>query len=529
MARETVVQVRAGDVNRETTTNLEPCVSLKDAVAIADRWMRRSEFIRGSKRIATGLHELGVAEGDLVAILMRNDFAVLQTYLAATDLGAYAVPFNWHSKADEVRYLISDASPKVLIAHADLLAGVASVIPKQLKVIVVPTPPEAKRHYGISDEMAAVPQGRVDWSSWSTQWPPWEHPAILTRGSIVYTSGTTGHPKGVKREPMGPEQSERFSALVGRLFGRGGNVRAYVGGPLYHGMAGNFARFAAREADLLILQAHFDPEGVLAAIERERLTHLVMVPTMFVRMLKLPAATRAQYDVSSLRWVIHTGAPCPADIKRAMIEWFGPVINEVYGSTEVGPVSLVSSQEWLAHPGTVGRPLPDTIVRIFNDTRERCPPGEIGDIYVRNANVPNFSYHNLPSARAALDLDGLLATGDMGYLDAEGFLFLSDRRTDLIISGGVNIYPAEIERALIGMPGVLDCAVFGVPDAEYGRSVAAVIAVNGTVALSVSDVRGYLADKIANYKIPRTVIFDSNLPREESGKIAKAKLANRYG
>jgi long-chain acyl-CoA synthetase len=297
---------------------------------------------------------------------------------------------------------------------------------------------------------------------------------------------------------------------------------------MYHATGGNFARFASREAELLILQAHFDPEGVLAAIERERLTHLVMVPTMFVRMLKLPERIRRKYDVSSLRWALHTGAPCPAEIKRAMIDWIGPVLAEVYGSTEVGPVCFVTSEEWLSHPGTVGRPLPNTVVRILDEAGQPCAPGEVGEICARNANVPNFSYLNRPEARAALDRDGLLATGDMGWLDEDGFLFLADRRTDLIISGGANIYPAEVERVLIGMPGVLDCAVFGLPDVEYGRCVAASIALDGTVAMTPDDVRRFLAERIANYKIPRRIVFDAELPREESGKIAKAKLAARY-
>jgi long-chain acyl-CoA synthetase len=504
-------------------------LSLQNAVAIADRWMTRVDLLLGSRRAARGFHELGVREGDSIAVLMRNDFAVLQTYLAATELGAYAVPFNWHSKTDEIRYLINDANPKVLVAHSDLLVGVKGAIPVGLSVIIVPTPPEAKRHYRMADDLTEVPLGQTNWDTWCNQWEPWDQAAKFTRGTIVYTSGTTGYPKGVRREPMSPAQSERFNNLLGTLFGRSVKMRAYVGGPMYHATGGNFARFASREADLLILQPHFDPEGVLAAIEREQLTHLVMVPTMFVRMLKLPEAVRQKYDVSTLRWVLHTGAFCPPEVKRAMIEWFGPVIAEVYGSTEVGPVSLVNSEEWLSHPGTVGRPLPDTTVRVLNDAGEPCATGEIGNICARNANIPNFSYVNLPSARGELDRDGLLATGDLGHLDDDGFLYLADRRTDLIISGGVNIYPAEIERVLIGMPGVLDCAIFGIPDVEYGRSLAAVIAADGTVVLSASLVRHYLAERLANYKIPRKIVFDATMPREESGKIAKGKLAARYG
>jgi long-chain acyl-CoA synthetase len=497
-------------------------------IAIGTRQIAQDVFHRISMCVARGLHELGIAEGDSVGVLMRNDFAVIQTYLATTALGAFAIPYNWHSKPEEISYLLGDSRPKVLVAHSDLLRLAQSVIPEGLPVVVVPTPPEAKGHYRIPEYLCSAAPGELDWTSWSEKWAPWTETARLTRGTIVYTSGTTGYPKGVRREPMSPDLSSRFGKLTGMLFGRGEHMRAYVGGPLYHATGGNFSRFASREADLLMMQAHFDPRGLLEAIERERLTHLVMVPTMFVRMLKLPEDVRRRYDVSSLQWVLHTGAPCPVEIKRAMIDWFGPVITEVYGSTEAGPVSFVTSPEWLAHPGSVGKALPDTVVKVLDALRGECAPGEIGEICARNANVPNFSYLNLPDARAALDRSGLIATGDLGYFDSEGYLYLSDRRTDLVISGGVNIYPAEIERVLIGMPGILDCAVFGVLDEEYGQSLVAVVALVNQDSITPRAVRSFLADRLANYKIPRRILFDSDLPREESGKIAKGKLPARY-
>jgi long-chain acyl-CoA synthetase len=501
---------------------------LNNAVALAEREVSRADILADAKRVMRGLDALGIVESDSVALLMRNDLAVLEVYSAAADLGVYAIPLNWHLKRDEIRYLIADSRPKALIAHSDLLAGICDALPEDIHLLVVPTPMEAQLHYAVSDRLSEIPARSMIWSAWKAQLPSWEGPAKAARGSIFYTSGTTGNPKGVKREPMNAEQSAAFTALQRQLFGACENMRAYCACPLCHGTGTSFARLALREADCLLLQPHFDPVELLASIDRERITHVAVVPTAFVRLLKLPDAVRRRYDVSSLRYVLHTGAPCPPDIKHEMIRWLGPIINEVYGSTEVGPLTLCSSSDWLTRPGTVGRAMTGATIRILDALGRECKPGEQGEICGQHGAIPQFTYLNLPEARRALDRGGLVATGDIGYLDEDGYLFLSDRRDDMVISGGVNLYPAEIERVLITMPEILDCAVFGIPDREYGESLAAAIVLTSGSTLTEDTIRRYLKMRLANYKVPRVLLFDNRLPREESGKISKRKLRTRY-
>lgn len=273
----------------------------------------------------------------------------------------------------------------------------------------------------------------------------------------------------------------------------------------------------------------FDPEELLRTIERERITHLNMVPIMFSRLLKLPADVRQRYDVSSLRFVAHAAAPCPADVKRAMIDWWGPLIHEYYGSTETGNLTFCDTQEWLAHPGTVGRAIEGAEIRILDDAGKPLAPGEIGEIALRFPEVGDFTYHNDDAKRGSVDRDGFVAPGDVGYLDEDGFLFLCDRKVDMIISGGVNIYPAEIEAALADMPGVADSAVFGIPDDEYGESVCAVIQPQpGNQTPDAEAVRSFLRERVAGYKVPRRIEFADVLPREDSGKIFKRKLRAPY-
>jgi len=501
---------------------------LNNAIAIADREVSRATIFSDAKRVMRGLTALGVGDNDAVAVLMRNDFPVLEIYLAVAALGAYVIPLNWHLKPQEIEYLLADSRPKVLVAHSDLLASVREAVPGDIQLLVVPTPLEAQAHYAVSDDLPKIPARAQAWSEWKAQFAPWEPPPKSPRGSIFYTSGTTGRPKGVKRHPMDAIQSAAFNTLQRELFGASPNMRAYCACPLCHGTGTSFVRLALREADCLIVQSHFDPEHLLASIEREQVTHVVAVPTAFVRLLKLPESVRNRYDVSTLRYVVHTGAPCPPEIKKEMIGWFGPVISEVYGSTEVGPLTLCSSRDSLGRPGTVGRAMAGAIIRILDSCGQECEPGERGEICGRNSAIPEFDYMNLPGARRALDRGGLIATGDIGYLDEDGYLFLSDRRDDMVISGGVNVYPAEVERVLITMPEVVDCAVFGIPDADYGESLAAAVVRAPGATLTEGSIREYLKARLANYKVPRTVLFDDRLPREESGKISKRKLRARY-
>ncbi len=299
-------------------------------------------------------------------------------------------------------------------------------------------------------------------------------------------------------------------------------------GPMYHSAPNAYGLTLARLGGTLFLEPRFDAEGLLKLIEKERITHLHMVPIMFNRLLKLPEDVRKKYDLSSLKFVVHAAAPCPAPVKREMIEWWGPIINEYYGSTETSGVVFCTSEQWLAHPGTVGTPIPGADVRVIDDDGNTLKAGEIGEVVARSFEIADFTYHGDDAKRRASEKAGLIAPGDIGFFDADGFLYLCDRAKDMIISGGVNIYPAEIESDLHKMPGVADCAVFGVPDDEYGEAVHAVVQPQPGVELSETEVRAYLRERIAGYKVPKRVTFAADLPREDSGKIFKRKLREPF-
>jgi long-chain acyl-CoA synthetase len=273
----------------------------------------------------------------------------------------------------------------------------------------------------------------------------------------------------------------------------------------------------------------FDPEQLLALVERHRITQLQVVPTMFVRLLALPAAVRARYDLSSLAKVIHSAAPCPVNVKRQMIGWLGPIVEEYYGGTETGPVVWCDAAQWLAHPGTVGAPVDDAEIRIVGPDGAALAPGEVGTVYVRPPGWwPGFSYLGDEAKRRAMELAGFVTVGDVGRVDADGYLYLTGRAGDMVISGGVNIYPAEIEAALQDLPGVADSAVFGIPDAEFGEALAAHIEPEPGASLTEDEVRGFLRQVLAGYKVPKVVVFTAELPREETGKLFKRLLREPY-
>ncbi len=430
--------------------------------------MTAAAFAERIARAASGFAALGVRQGDCVALLLRNDFAFLEASLAAVRLGAYAVPINWHFKADEVAYVLADCGAKVLVAHADLLAAVAGADPRRREVLAVETPPEIAGAYGSAGRRRAARRDRM--GRLARRPAPWQGAPLPQASSMIYTSGTTGRPKGVRRQPLTADLEARMADYRERVYGLRPGVRTMIPGPLYHSAPNAFALRAARVASLIALMPRFDPEAFLALVEKHRIEAMFMVPTMFVRLLKLPAEVRGRYDLSSLKFVMHAAAPCPMEIKRAMIEWLGPVIHEFYGSTESGAVTVVDSHEWLERPGTVGRPMQGGEVRIYDDDGTRLGPGEVGEVYTRLEFLPEFTYHQLPDKRAEIDREGFITSGDVGYLDEAGYLFLCDRKRDMVISGGVNIYPAEIEAVLINCPGVKDCAVFGIPDGEFGEA-----------------------------------------------------------
>ena len=489
-------------------------------IIVGERIRSRAELLAQGRRAATGFAELGVHENDAVALLLRNDFAFLEATHAASVVGAYAVPLNWHASADEITYMLGDSKPKVIVVHADLLERVRHVIPAGCEILVVPG----------SDAAApvAVSDGDREWDRWLATYREWDRPPQPPRSSWIYTSGTTGRPKGVRREPATPQQAAAMRDLFRIVYGCRDGMRSYVGGPLYHASPNAFARQGLAMAEVLVLSSRFDAEELLRQIDRYRLTTLVMVPTFFVRLLKLPEEVRRKYDVSSLELVLHTGAPCPPDVKRAMIAWWGPVLVETYGGSETGIATVCTSQDWLLRPGTVGRVAPGGTIKIFDEHRREQPPGVSGEIYARTPAYPDFSYHGRDGDRRSVEIDGLITCGDVGYLDDDGYLFLNDRKRDMIISGGVNIYPAEIEGVLQSCPGIHDCAVFGIPDDEFGERIYAAVQRDADAAVTEDDVKRFVRERLAAFKVPREVVFHDSLPREESGKIFKRKLRDPF-
>ncbi len=488
-----------------------------------------AERTERARRAVRGFLDMGVGDGDSVALFLRNDIAVLDASLAAAALGALAVPINWHYTEDEAGYVLNDCAAKVLVVHADLWPRIAAVVAAETHVFMVATPPHMALAYGIDDAACVVPDGASDWESWLASHEPWQGDPAPRRTSMLYTSGTTGRPKGVRRQPLDDPARQ---AAVGRVFaevmGIGPDMRALVTGPLYHSAPNAFTMRAAQEGASLILQARFDAEEMLALVARHRITHMHVVPIMFIRLLRLPVEVRGKYDLSSLVRVSHGAAPCPPEVKRAMVEWWGPVIREYYGATETGVITCSTSEESLARPGTVGRPVESASVRILDDDGRELGPGEVGEIYMRLGAIADFTYHGRDDERREIERDGHITCGDVGYVDEDGYLFLCDRKLDMVISGGVNIYPAEIEAVLIQMPGISDCAVFGIPDAEYGEALAAAIEPMAGTALTEDDVRAWLDGRQAKFKMPKVIEFHPALPREDSGKVFKRKLRDPW-
>jgi len=503
-------------------------VKRETGIVSGDRRKTRDEVNERAGLIAGGLAALGVKQGDSVGILMRNDIAFLESAYAVMSLGAYAVPINWHFKADEVAYVMGDSGARVLIGHADLLHGLDGVVPAGVTMLSLPPPPEIVASNRIDPALFLAARGTIDFDTWLAKQTPYDGPALPQPQNMIYTSGTTGHPKGVKRYAPTPEQSASMEAMRALIYGLKPGVRALLPGPLYHSAPNAFGLRAGRLGDLLVIMPRFDAEEFLKIIDQQKIDNVFMVPTMFTRLLKLPEHVRKSYDVSSLRHIIHAAAPCPADVKRAMIEWFGPVIYEFYGSTESGAVTFANSEDALKKPGTVGKISPGSELRFIGDDGRILPQGEIGEIYSRIAGNPDFTYHNRPEKRSEIERDGFITSGDVGYIDADGYVFICDRKRDMVISGGVNIYPAEIEAVLHGLPGVHDCAVFGIPDEEFGEALMAVVEPQPEVKLDVAAIREQLKLSLAGYKVPKHIEVQQNLPREDSGKIFKRRLRDPY-
>jgi long-chain acyl-CoA synthetase len=483
-------------------------------------------FARDCARSASALRALGLGPGQVVALMLNNEPVLLELMLAARTVGAHYCLVNWHFKAAELRHVLSDSGATVLVVHSHLLAQVQGGIPDSVRVFEVAPHARTRLAFELDTLDAESPC-----ESWASFRGAEERPAVVpgSPGSaMVYTSGTTGLPKGIRRAPPSAAELARMAEVLPLVIGVGPGMRALVSAPMYHSAPASYILQAALHSAMLWIEPRFDAEDTLRLIHDHAITHAYLVPTMFRRLLRLAPEVRVRYRTSSLRYVASTGAPCDAATKRAMIDWLGPVIHESYAASELGWITHIDSEEALRKPGSVGRALPGTELAVFDAQGERVPPGTVGLIHARSGAVPDFTYANNDGARREVERNGLWTLKDMGYLDEDGYLYIVDRQSDMVISGGVNIYPAEIEAALVTMPGVADATVFGVPDEDFGEALLAAVQTVPGVVLEAEAVRAWLRERIASYKVPRQVVFHAALPREDTGKIFKRKLREPY-
>jgi long-chain acyl-CoA synthetase len=492
-------------------------------VAVVDsdgREITAGALQRGAHQVVHGLRALGVKRGDAIAAMVTNEAAMLELYLAATQAGLYITPINSHLAAPEVAYIVGDCEAKAFFCSA----RTAETAKKALDELGFPenarfctAPARGFRTY------ASLKEGQAE-----------IQPSDRRAGaSMTYTSGTTGRPKGVRRPlpDVPPEPVAEQLAMFLGLFGikpRDGNVHLVVS-PLYHTAVLNFATSHLHLGHTIVLMDKWTPESMLEQIEKRRVTNTHMVPTQFRRLLALPEEVRKKADLSSLRHVIHSAAPCPVDLKRQMIAWWGSTIYEYYAASEGGG-TLVGPDEWLTKPGTVGKAWPISTITIRKDDGTPCAAGEVGTVWM-SMGAHRFEYHKDQAKTASSWRDGSFTVGDAGYLDQDGYLFLVDRKTDMIISGGVNIYPAEIESCLSMHPKVGDVAVFGIPDEDWGEQVKAVIEPADGIAAGpalAEEILAYARERMATFKCPKTIDFTPQLPRDPNGKLYKRKLRDPY-
>ncbi|MEI7715208.1 MAG: fatty-acid--CoA ligase FadD4 [Mycobacterium sp.] len=481
------------------------------------------ELEASANRLAHYFRRAGLREGDAVAILMENNEHYHAVMWAARRSGLYYVPINSHLTAAEAAYIVDNSAAKAIIGSAALRAtceGLGEHLPRglpELRLIACDTGEAGLAGWQSYPEcVAGQPDTPID--------DEWE-------GDLLqYSSGTTGRPKGIKRDlphvPPG-EAAGMMSALIG--FWMNPDSVYLSPAPLYHTAPSVWSMSAQAGGITTVVLEKFDPEGCLDAIARHRVTHGQFVPVMFTRMLKLPEKVRASYDVSSLQRAMHAAAPCPVEIKKQMMDWWGPIIDEYYASSEAIGSTLITAEDWLAHPGSVGKPM-NCQMHILDENGDEVPAGQAGEIYFEGG--ASFEYLNDEAKTAASrDRHGWTTVGDIGYVDDEGYLYLTDRRHHMIISGGVNIYPQEAENSLVTHPKVMDAAVFGVSDDEMGqRVVAAVQTVDPADATDefAAELIAWLRDRLSHYKCPRSIEFEAQLPRTDTGKLYKNGLIEKY-
>jgi long-chain acyl-CoA synthetase len=490
-----------------------------DLTAVVDpdgRQVTYGELAAAADRCGRGFQAMGLEPGDAVVLLLPNGIDLVSVYFGAFQTGLYVVMANWHLVGAEVAYLVEDSGAKAFVTHERFAATARDALART-----------GVAGFAVGDVPGCTPL--ADLGAGETG-----RPDRRTAGSpMLYTSGTTGRPKGVRRPLSGadpdvvPPAAPWFFGIFG-LAPFDGHVHI-CGSPMYHTAVLNFVANSVQLGHTAVLMDRWRPEEMLRLVERYRVTHSHMVPTQFHRLLELPEEVRARYDVSSLRCMIHGAAPCPHEVKRRMLDWWGPVVTEYYAATEGGG-TVIPAEEWLRKPGSVGRAWPNSVVTVLDEAGEPVPPGTPGLVYMRMGES-TFEYHKDAEKTRASRVGNLFTLGDIGYLDEDGYLFLCDRKADMIISGGVNIYPAEIENELAVHPKVADVAVFGVPNDDWGEEIKAVVQPAAGVSPGdalTAELLAFAADRLAKFKLPRSVDYVDELPRDPNGKLYKRKLRDPY-
>jgi long-chain acyl-CoA synthetase len=479
------------------------------AIAIHDPIGQRTffEVNANANRIVRLLRAHGLKAGDAIALLCSNRAEFVEALCASLRGGFRFTPVNWHLTADEVEYIINDCEAKALIADTRYPSALSAQAPGVTVRVSIGADAEGFLPY--RETLAALDGSDI--------------PDPTLGGQMLYTSGTTGRPKGVFR---------RNAAVLVPGPGQPDDVQLCAG-PAYHAAPLAFdVRSAMAQGNTLVFMDRWDSEGVLATIERYRVTRAHMVPIMFQRLLALPDAVKAKYDISSLNYLIHGAAPCPPEVKKAMIDWVGPIIHEYYAGSEGGVGFVTTSEEWLAKPGTVGKlPAPDALKIIAEDGTEITAPNVNGTLYFKVSPIAPFEYFKDPAKTASAHREGYFTLGDVGYLDEDQYLFLTGRTAECIISGGVNIYPQEIDNEIIKHPAVEDSCAIGVPNDEWGEEVKVVITLHPGQTPSealAAEILAFARARLAGYKIPRTLEFVPELPRSPAGKIQRGKVRAPY-
>ena len=491
--------------------------SKPDAVAQieGDRRLTWRELLERRNRLASSLVKQGVGPGEHVIIYAPNSLEYLLASAATRAANAVPIPMNHRLVAEEVGYILDHSDAVAAFVGGPFLATADQVRRDAPRVRLWITL-DAERAWATSlDEL--VDAGKAE--------PPAPDPAQGLGGSMIYTGGTTGKPKGALRAASDAQLTLAFMQALGMM--HEGHVHL-VAGPLYHSAPGSFALFAAVLGGTVVVMPKFDPEQALHLIATHRVTSTFMAPTLIKRIIDLPDSVRARYDVSSMRSLVVAAAPCPMRVKEAALAYFGPSLFEFYGSTELGINTILRPEDVLRKPGSCGRVAPNIQIALLDDDGRPVPAGKPGEVYVRRFGGMFDSYYKNPDATRQTERAGWHSVGDVAWVDAEGFYTLCDRKRDMIISGGVNIYPAEIEDALHRHPAVEDVAVFGVPDDDWGERVHAAVQLRANHTLTADELRAFARTHLADYKVPREVSFPADFPRDTAGKLIKRLLRDPY-